>query len=63
MKPMLKNYGAAIIWIATAIAMMATAYLLKGTEYENIWLFLLGVGAVLAAAFEMFVKGRDKGKR
>jgi hypothetical protein len=60
MKPILRIFGGAIIGIITAIAIIATAYLLKGTEHENAWFYILAVGLVLIAAFEMYSKNKDK---
>lgn len=51
-----KKYGAAIIYGITAVAILASAYLLKGTEYENAWFYLLAVGIILAAAFEVYIR-------
>lgn len=60
---MLRQFGAAIISIITAIAILATAYVAKDTVYENAWLYVLAVGSVLASAFELYVKNREKNKR
>lgn len=56
MNSILKNYGALIIYIITAIAIIVSALLLKDTEYENIWLYILGVGSVLASLVEVYSK-------
>ena len=62
MMPRLRKHGVVIIYVITAIAIPATAYLLKGTEYENVWLYILAVGLVLAGAFEMYSKIKDTDK-
>ena len=62
MMPILRKHGVVIIYVITAIAIPATAYLLKGTEYENVWLYILAVGLVLAGAFEMYSKIKDRDK-
>ena len=59
----LKQHGAVVIYLITAIAIPTAAYLLKGTEYENVWLYILAVGIVLAGAVEMYSKIKDKDKR
>jgi|GEM_PF-6265838 hypothetical protein len=56
MNSILKNYGALIIYIITAIAIIVSALLLKDTEYENTWLYILGVGSVLASFVEIYSK-------
>lgn len=55
-----KRHGAAIIWVITAIVIVASALLLKGTEYENSWLYILGVGAILSGIFEAYSRTKDK---
>lgn len=58
----LKNHGAVIIYIITAIAIIVTALLLKNTEYENAWFYIFAVGSVLASLVEVYSKTKDKGK-
>lgn len=60
MKPIVRIFGGAIIGIITAIAIIVTAYLLKGTEYENAWFYILAIGLVLITAFELYSKNKDK---
>lgn len=63
MTPMFKKHGAAIIWVITAIVIVASALLLKGTEYENAWLYILGVGAILSGVFEAYARIKDTDRR
>jgi hypothetical protein len=44
--------------IITAIAIIVTALLTKGTEHENAWLYILGVYAILSAALEIYLSRR-----
>jgi hypothetical protein len=63
MTSMLIKHGAIIISVITAIAILASAYLAKGSEYENAWLIILAVGSVLASVFELYSKTKDEDKR
>lgn len=62
MKPTFKKHGAAIIYVITAVVIVASAPLLKGTEYENAWLYILALGFVLVGIFELYSKRKDKDK-
>lgn len=63
MTPLLKKHGAAIIWVVTAIAIVAAAWFGKDTEYENAFLYILGAGAILSGVFEVYASMKDKDKR
>ena len=54
MTSIFKKHGAATIWVITAIAIVASALLLKDSQYENAWLYILAVGIVLAGGFEFY---------
>lgn len=60
MKTLLTKYGAVSIWIITAIAILVSAYVLKGSAYENAWIYLLAIGIVLATAFEVYARKGSK---
>lgn len=62
MTPIFKQHGAAIIYVITAIVMVVSALLLKGTAYENAWLYIFGVGFVLAAFWEFYFRKKNKDK-
>ncbi len=51
-----KKHGAIIISLVTGVSILASALIFKGTEYENMWLFILVVGSLATAAFEFFSK-------
>ena len=55
-----KQSGSILIAVITAVAILLSAYLLKGTEYENVWLYVLFVGLILSAAWEVFLKKTNK---
>ena len=63
MIPMFKKNGAVIIYIITAVGIFASAYLLKGTPYKNVWLYILAVGIVLSSVFEFYSRIKNKKKR
>lgn len=56
MTPLIKKHGAIIISLMTAVFIIASALIFKGTEYENAWLFILVVGSLATAAFELYSK-------
>lgn len=58
----MKKHGAVIIWVITAIVIVASALLLKGTEYENAWIWILLAGTILAGVFDVYIR-RDEEKR
>lgn len=60
MTPIFKNHGATIIYVITAIAIVVSALLLKDTEYENAWLYILALGFVLVGIFELYSIRKDK---
>lgn len=53
---MFKKYGSAIIWVLTAIVILISAPIFKGTEYENAWLYIFAVGSLLAGVAEIYSK-------
>lgn len=63
MTHLFKKHGAIIISLITAIAILATAWLAKGTAYENAWLFILAVGSIITAFFEWYSKKKEADKR
>ena len=52
MTPTFKKKGTLIMSVIAAITMLATAYLAKGSEYENAWLYVFVIWSFLFAAFE-----------
>ncbi|HCM74996.1 MAG TPA: hypothetical protein DIS90_01345 [Cytophagales bacterium] len=62
MNTILKKHGATIIWIITGIATAGTALLVKGSEYENAWLWVFSIGIVLAGFTEAYLKIKDQNK-
>lgn len=56
MSPFIKNYGAVIIWIMAALTILASAYVGKGTAYENAFFYVLAFWMVVLAVFELYVK-------
>jgi ABC-type molybdate transport system substrate-binding protein len=61
--PMLKTFGPVLISLLTAIAIIVTALLTKGTANENAWLIVFAIGSLLAAFFELFVKMNERKKK
>ncbi len=59
---MTKKHWSAIIWVFTAIAIVASALLLKDTEYENAWIWILFAGAILSGVFEVYSQIKDKNR-
>jgi hypothetical protein len=53
MTPTVKKNGTLIMSVIAAITMLATAYLVKGSEYENTFFYVFAIGLVLFAAFEV----------
>ncbi len=45
-----------IISLITAAAIIAAALYFKGTQYENAWLYIFGVGITLSLLVEAFWK-------
>ena len=62
MNSILNKHGAVIIWIITGIVTAGTALLLKGSEYENAWLWVFSIGVVLAGVVETYFRIKDKNK-
>ena len=63
MTPTFKKNGTIIMSVIAAIAILATAYLAKGSEYENAWLYVFVIWSFLFAAFEVYYnykKNKDK---
>ena len=63
MTPTFKKNGTIIMSVIAAIAILATAYLAKGSEYENAWLYIFVIWSFLFAAFEVYYnykKNKDK---
>ena len=54
MTPTFKKNGTLIMSVIAAITMLATAYLTKGSEYENAWLYVFVIWSFLFAAFEAY---------
>jgi len=61
MTPLFQKHGVLIIWLVTAIAMVLSAYLAKGSVYENAWLYIFGVGSILVAFWEVYSR-KNKGR-
>ncbi len=57
----LKPFGQVIISLIVAAAIMATAYFSIGPP--STWLYLVGVWALLSAAFELYVGLRARARR
>jgi hypothetical protein len=55
-----KTSGPIIIALITALAILVCAYLFRGTQYENAWLYILVAGSILTAAFEVCLKKTEK---
>ncbi len=63
MTPTFKKNGTIIMSVISAITIVATAYLAKGSEYENAWLYVFVIWSFLFAAFEVYYnykKNKDK---
>lgn len=56
MSPFFTHFGALMISIVTAIAIIVTALLWKDTPYENTFFIVLAVGSVLASLFEAYAR-------
>ena len=56
MSPIFKNYGAVMISLVVAIAIILAAIIWKDTKYENAWLYITGLSPILMAAFELYSK-------
>lgn len=54
----IKRHGLIIIWGVTAFAIVATAWFGKGTQYENAFFYVLIVGCILAAFWELISKNK-----
>lgn len=59
---MVKKHWSAIIYIVTAIAIVASALLFKDSEYENAWVYVMSVGFFLAAALDVYSQIKDRNK-
>jgi hypothetical protein len=51
-----------LLSIVTAVAIIVTAWLTKGTEHENAWLYVLVVYAALSAALEIYLARKKRGE-
>lgn len=57
-----KKYGPVTISLLTALAVIVTALLLKGSAYENAWFYVFAVGSVLASFAELYARKRTKNR-
>lgn len=56
MSPFFAHFGALMISVVTAIAIIVTALVWKDTPYENTFFIVLAVGSVLANLFEAYAR-------
>lgn len=64
MAPLFKKYGVIILSVIVAIAILLTAFITKGTEHENAWLYIVCLGTAFIIAFDAYAKKKnDKGQR
>lgn len=58
MMSVFKKYGLAYVFVGIAAAV--SAFLLKDSEYENMWIFVFGAGMILVGIFEVYLKNQKK---
>ena len=56
-----KKHGMIIMSVIVAIAILATAYIANGSEYETAWLYIVALWLVILPAWEIYSK-RGKSK-
>jgi ABC-type polysaccharide/polyol phosphate export permease len=61
MTPTFRKYGQIILALISALAIIGTALIADGTEYENAWLYVFCIWFILFLAFEVYSrKKKDK---
>ncbi len=58
MPPFIKNYGAVVIWILATLTTLVSAYIGRGTAYENAFFYVLAFWMIVLAIFELYVNKR-----
>ena len=56
MPSFIRKYGLVITSLIVALAMIGIALIFKNTEYENAWLYILGVWLVVQPFWELYLK-------